>query len=303
MNITFQQTEESRLPVAALIDASQETIHDQGIFKVPIFKDPVVQGFFADVCGFRTKAKTIEGLEPPLLELIDSLINMARLPRHIFVARRAKKVYPIYTVRNEVAVTTPGGPLFQHVELAKVKEYLTDYLHDAEILGEKGVSDKLHVRGVSMTTLQLRRPVFYLKKRKMGEQEFWSPVFETESLDGLYTYAASNRREIKNEYGGRGVLVLTRIVAEALKTEKRLNDIYDLRPDRLQPTFWEKLKLTLVSAGSTEIRSKTIELFTSDSTYIGVELREDEDRYGLFLSDSAENLEERIAADFKRRSL
>ena len=303
MNVDFQTNQDSGAPFTAVLDTSQETVHPQRVYNVPVYKSPTEGGYFSDICGFRAKAKTVEALRKPILELTDGLINMSRLPRHVFVARRAKKVYPIYTVGDQVITTTPGGPIFKHVELAKVREYLTDYLHDAEILGEKGVSDKLHVRGTSLSTLQLRRPVMYLKKRIVGEPEFWAPVFETENLDGLYTYAASNRREIKSEYGGRGVLVLTRIVAEALKTEKRLNDIYDLRPDRLQPTFWEQLKPNLISAGSTEIRGKTLELFTSDSTYVGVEFREDEDRYGLFLSDSAENLEERIAADFKRRSI
>ncbi|MFK7805819.1 MAG: hypothetical protein AB8G95_29585 [Anaerolineae bacterium] len=303
MNVTFQKNDVGSSTHTAILDVSDETVHPQRVHHVPVFKNPTESGYFADVCGFRTKAKEVEGLAKPILELSDGLINMARFPRHVFVARRAKRVYPIYTIGNEVVVTTPGGPVFQHVELAKVREYLTDYLHEAEILGEKGVSDKLHVRGTSLNTLQLRRPVLYLKKRKVNEEEFWAPVFETEQQDGLYTYAASERREVKSEYGGKGVLVLTRIVAEALKTEKRLNDIYDLRPDRLQPDFWEMLKPNLTSAGTKEISSKSVELYTSDAMHIGVEYRDEEDRYGLFLSDSAQGLEERIMADFKRRSI
>lgn len=303
MDVSFQENSNNGAPYTAVLNVENETIHENGIFKVPVYKDSIGQGYFADLCGFRVKAKELNGLESKMLEVTEGLINMARMPRHVFVARRAKRVFPIYTVGNEVLATTSRGPVFRHVELAKLREYMTDYLHQAEILGEKGLSDKLHVRGTSLKTLQLRRPVFYLKKRIVGEPEFWAPVFETENLDGLYTYAASDRREIKNEYGGKGVLVLTRIVAEALKTEKRLNNIYDLRPDRLQPGFWEKLKPNLVEAGSAKINGKDVDLFTSDGLHIGLEYREQEERYGLFLADSASELESRISSDFTRRGI
>lgn len=303
MELTFDKNLDGPAPYTATLDTTEETVHPNRVFKIPVFKDAVENGYFADVCGFRAKAKSIEGLESKMLQLTDGLINMARLPRHVFVARRARKVFPIYTVGDKVITTTPGGPIFQHVELAKVREYLTDFLHEADVLGEKGESDKLHVRGTSLSTLQLRRPVMYLKKRNVGEKEFWAPVFETEDLDGLYTYAASGRREVKNEYGGKGVLVLTRIVAEALKTDKRLSDIYDLRPDRLQPGFWEKLKPNLTDAGTTEIKGKTVDLYTSDALHIGVEYREKEERYGLFLDETASSLTERISADFARRGI
>ena len=303
MNVSFQENSNNGAPYTAVLNAESETIHENGIFKVPVYKDSVEKGYFADLCGFRVKSKELKGLGSKMLEITDGLINMARMPRHVFVARRAKRVFPIYTVGNEVLATTSGGPVFRHVELAKLREYMTDYLHEAEVLGEKGLSDKLHVRGASLNTLQLRRPIFYLKKRVVGEPEFWAPVFETENLDGIYTYAASDRREIKNEYGGKGVLVLTRIVAEALKTEKRLNNIYDLRPDRLQPEFWDKLKPNLVDAGSAKINGKDVELFTSDGLHIGLEYREKEERYGLFLADSASELESRISSDFTRRGI
>lgn len=303
MELTFEKNTEGLAPYTATLDTTKETVHPNRVFKIPVFKDSVESSYFADVCGFRAKAKSIDGLENKMLQLTDGLINMARLPRHVFVARRARKVFPIYTVGDEVITTTPGGPIFRHIELAKVREYLTDFLHESDVLGENGVSDKLHVRGTSLSTLQLRRPVLYLKKRNIGEKEFWAPVFETENLDGLYTYAASGRREVKNEYGGRGVLVLTRIVAEALKTDKRLDDIYDLRPDRLQPSFWEKLKPNLTDAGSISIKGKNIDLFTSDALHIGVEYREKEERFGLFLDDSATGLSERISADFDRRGI
>ena len=164
MELTFEKNVEGVAPYTAVLDTTEETVHPNRVFKVPVYKDAVSEGYFADVCGFRAKAKTPEGLEATMLKLADGLVNMARLPRHVFVARRAKKVYPIYTIDDQVITTTPGGPIFSHVELAKVREYLTDYLHEIDVLGESGVSDKLHVRGTSLSTLQLRRPVFYMKK-------------------------------------------------------------------------------------------------------------------------------------------
>ena len=301
MELTLEKNPEGAVAYTATLDTTSETVHPNRVFSIPIYKDAISSGYFADICGFRAKANSADALKAKILQLTDGLINMSRLPRHVFVARRAKKVYPIYTIDDEVISTTPGGPIFRHVELAKVREYLTDYLHEIDVLGANGISDKLHVRGTSLQTLQLRRPVFYLKKRNVGEKEFWAPVFETENLDGLYTYAASGRREIKNEFGGKNVLVLTRIVAEALITDKRLNDPFDLRPDRLQPAFWETLRPNLNPAGSTEIKGKTIDLYTSDGLHIGVEYREQEDRFGLFLDESVPSLTNRISADFTRR--
>ena len=63
-------------------------------------------------------------------------------------------------------------------------------------MGNDGLSDKLHVRGVNMHTLGLRRPVMYLKKRVPGEVDFWAPVFESGDGERIYTYAASARREV-----------------------------------------------------------------------------------------------------------
>ena len=57
-------------------------------------------------------------------------------------------------VGDEVFVTTPGGPVFRDVELAKVRGYLSDYLHTMEELGTADHVETLHVRGVDRNTLQ-----------------------------------------------------------------------------------------------------------------------------------------------------
>ena len=131
--------------------------------------------FDIEMCGFRVEAEKLEELEQKAALLAASLVNMSRLPSYVFIARRAGGVYPVYTIEDEVMATTPGGPVFRHVELAKVREYLTDYLHDIGILGERGLSDKLHVRGIDRHTLSLRRPVLYLKKRAINETDFLGP--------------------------------------------------------------------------------------------------------------------------------
>ena len=56
--------------------------------------------------------------------------------------------------------------------------------------------------------------------------------------------AASGRREI-DVVGGYEVLLLRSQVAQALIADKRLQDNYALRPDRLLPEYWNRVKGTL----------------------------------------------------------
>ena len=81
-----------REPYTAVLDTTEKQFTPIGYSKFG-FKSPA-DGYFADVCGFRASAKTTEGLEATMLKLTDGLINMARLPRHVFVARQARKVTP-----------------------------------------------------------------------------------------------------------------------------------------------------------------------------------------------------------------
>ena len=222
-----------------------------------------------------------------------------------YFARRAGHVYPAYTVGDEVVITTTGGgPVFRHIELAKVRAYLTEYLHDIRVLGEDGKSDKLHVRGVNPHSLGLRRPVFYLKKRVVGEEEFWAPVFATGAGDGIYTFAASDRRETPlNE--GREVLKLRDLVAQVLRDDRRLYNNYDLRPDRLMPDTWHSLQNHLIPEGTVTVSGQTFQMFATpdNALWLTVERRPDEDRYGLFLGKSAADVIGRMGRDLARRSV
>ncbi len=302
MKIAIEKTARSEeTPYIARIDTSDLTIHKPSIFKSPVHKNG--NGYYANICGFRVNADKPEELQPGISALLDGLINMARLPRHVFIARRAGKVYPVYTVGNEVIVTTPGGPVFQHVELAKVREYLHDYLHEIGVLGAKGESDKLHVRDTNMHTLELRRPILYMKKRLPGQEDFWAPVFENGAKDGIYVYAANARRDVPLRTSGTEVLILTQVVAEALRTDNRLDDAYDLRADRLMPEYWERLKENSIPEGSVEIGGQTIEIYANQKTWFGVEHRKEEDRFGLFLGDTHDSVVKRITANFKRRGM
>lgn len=283
-----------------IIDATK----DRGaVYQVPIFVryNGLNKKFGLDVCGYRLEAKTPYLLQEPIEHLLRGLVRAARLPTYVFVARRAKAVYPVYTIHDEVLAVTADGPVFRHVELAKVREYLTDYLHDAHILGKKGMSDKLHVRGISRTTLGLSRPVMYLKKRVPQQSEFWAPVFQSNDGQKIYTYAASDRREVTRQ--DDEVLQLHALVAQLLQADNRLKSPYDLRPDRLMPAFWERLKRRLDFVEETAVSHITIPLYRHNQTWLGLEHRPEEDRYGLFLGSSKASLINRIKTDFSRRAL
>lgn len=291
-------------PYIAHVDTSDLTIHKSSLFEVPVTLSYVGKGkqYSVAVCGFILHVDNPDKLPPRMEALLSELINVARLPRHVFVARRAQKIYPVYTIGHEVMAVTPSGPVFRHVELAKVREYLTDYLHETNVLGEKGISDKLHVRGLDMKTLALLRPVFYLKKRVSGETDFWAPVFENPTADGLYTYAVNAQRDVHFD-NGKEVLILRDLVAELLRTDGRLNDLYDLRPDRLLPDYWARLQAILKPEGQVVASGRPIDVYTSGKIWIGVEPRPDEERYGLFFGTNIDDLRGRMTRDFIRRGL
>jgi hypothetical protein len=255
-----------------------------------------------NLCGFELSSSHPESLPNKINEFLPRLISLARLPTYMFIARQAGGLYPVYTHDDEVFATVPGGPVFRHVELAKVREYLSDYLHSAGILGEKGLSDKLHVRGVNMNTLGLRRPIFYLKKRVPDEVDFWAPVFEAGDAKNIYAYAASERRDVPIAAGDE-VLLLRRTVANALKQHNRLADSYDLRPDRLFPEYWERLKETLTEIDPIEANGVELPVYQNGDALIAVEGRPEEGRYGLFLGKDLDDLRDRITVDFERRSI
>jgi hypothetical protein len=305
------------LPYFVRVDLSTEVIEPNTIFHVPVYWQPakavgtIIKGLYsAEVCGFRVEAGNLPQIVRLVGRLLPGLINMARLPTYIFIARRSHRLYPVYTIDDEVLAATPGGPVFRHVELAKVRGYLSDYLHAVGELGAPGKSEALHVRGVRTTTLALIRPVFYLKKRIPGENEFWAPAFPANDDCHIYAYAASARHEVEIA-GGQEVLALRDLVAQALMADKRLKHNHDLRPDRLLSDYWTRLQATvnqesvklMVSDRHTTGNGHEISLYKNGKVYLAVEPRGEENRVGLFVGKTPTDLRDRLTKDYLRRGL
>ena len=307
VRITLQKQEgpaAERIPFIALVEVISATIDQGKRFEVPVHARyfGLQRTFVVDVCGLTFETPRPEAIPPQLMLILKKSINCARFPSYVFIARRARKVYPVYAIDDEVFAVTPNGHVFRHVELAKVREYLSDYLHDAHILGERGLSDKLHVRGVSKRTLELRRPVFYLKKRVPRQIDFWAPVFETADQKRIYTYAASVRREVPLQ-DGLEVLVLRELVAHVLITDRRLHDLYDLRADRLMPLYWERLCSRLDREGTLTVNEVSLPLFSHPYGWFALEARPGEQRYGVFAGKNVDDLFRRVQLDFNRRGI
>ena len=293
-------------PYHILVEIVSVTADVGRIYTIPVHITymGIYKNFHVDICGVRLLAqRKPQELLTPVEMLLRNLLNGSRFPSYVFIARRAKHVYPVYTLNDEVfSTTTGGGPVFRHVELAKVREYLTDYLHRIKVLGDGGKSDKLHARGINPHTLGLRRPVLYLKKRVPGQNDFWAPVFESGDQTKIYTHAANHRRET-NIDSGHEVSKIWQIVAEVLQLDKRLANKYDLRPDRLMPEYWERFKALLKREGEIVIRGQPLDLYRSPDLWVVMEPRPDEDRYGLFLGENADDIQGRVTTDFIRRGM
>lgn len=310
MKISLEQNYKGNkelVPYVVRVEIATITIDLDTTFQIPVFQQqPNGKTIYnTEICGFRVESDNPEQMIPLTERLIRGLVNMARLPSYVFIARRSHSMYPVYTVGDEVFATTPGGPVFRHVELAKVRDYLTDYLHSVGLLGTPDMSDTLHVRGVNMDNLALIRPIFYLKKRAQtkGDNEFWAPVFLEDDGQSIYTYAASGRREV-DMAGGYEALLLRTQVAQALIADKRLRANYDLRPDRLLPDYWERVKATLQEyPARLTYDDTTLEVYRNGRVVVAREYRQAEDRYSLYVGQDLEDLSERTAKDFVRRGL
>jgi len=305
MKVTLEQNNgenSDSIPFFLNLEIVTETVDASTNFNIPVSVQ--LEGseklYSVDICGFKRETENLDAIPNITAQLVNQLISIARLPSYVFIARRAREIYPVYTKGHEVFATTPGGPAFEHVELAKVREYLSDYLHAIGTLGGDGLSDKLHVRGVNMHTLGLRRPVMYLKKRVPGEVDFWAPVFESGDGERIYTYAASARREVPIGQG-QEVLALQSLVAGKLKENGRLSNTSDLRPGRLFPDYWGRLKATLTPQGSITVNGVDVPLYSNGALWIGEEMRSDEDRISLYLGFDADDIQERADIDFARR--
>jgi len=308
MKISLEQntTDNEVIPYFVDVEIDTITIDLYTNYHIPVYKQTNGKiGYNVEICGFQVNADTPDGIVPVTERLIRGLVNMSRLPTYMFITRRSRQTYPVYTVGDEVFATTPGGPVFRHVELAKVREHLTEYLNAVGEIGTPGKSERLRVRGVDAESLSLVRPVFYLKKRPQSkdEAEFWAPVFLSDDHGSIYCYAASGRREIDIS-GGYEALLLRTQVAQALIADKRLKDPYDLRPDRLLPDFWERVKKTLkLQSQKLVFGDTTFEIYKNGKGIIAVEYREDEDRYSFYIGKDIDDLRDRTAKDLVRRGI
>jgi hypothetical protein len=307
MKISLEQnaTDNEAVPYFVDVEIATITIDVDTTYHIPVYKHTNGKtGYNVEICGFQVNADSPEGIVPVTERLIRGLVNMSRLPTYMFIARRSRQTYPVYTIGDEVFATTPGGPVFRDVELAKVREHLTEYLNAVGEIGTPGKSERLRVRGVD-SDLGLVRPIFYLKKRPQSddEAEFWAPVFLSDDHASIYCFAASGKREIDIS-GGYEALLLRTQVAQALIADKRLKDQYDLRPDRLLPDFWERVKGTLkLQPKKLVFGSTTFETYKNGRGIIAVEHREDEDRYSLYIGKDIDDLCERTAKDLVRRGI
>jgi len=307
MKISLQKTGNKTTPYNIHVEIASLTAERNKTYDVPMYKVPK-NGYTlydAEICGFRIEADTPEEAIFLSEKILPGLVTAARFPTYVFIARRSRRLYPVYTIGDEVLATTPGGPVFRHVELAKVREYLTDYLHTMGKLGVPGMSEKLHVRGVSKTNLALIRPLFYLKKRAVtpNDKEFWAPVFVSHAGNTIYAYAANDRREVDLN-GGHEILRLRSQVAQALIADQRLADDLDLRADRLLPEYWDRVKSTLnAQTMKLTFNDTVMDVYRNDKFLIAVEYRETEDRYSFYIGRNPDELKSRTAKDLIRRGI
>lgn len=294
------------VPFILRVDVRELTAVGPGEIAIPVHvQDGAPRSLNVEVCGFRIDGGSPMELLRPVERLVRGLINVARLPDYVLVARRSRRIHPVYTLGDEVLATTPGGPVFRHVELARVRDHLGDYLHAVGELGAPGKSDVLHVRGVDAATLTLRRPHFYLKKRAAGDDdnEFWAPVFTTDDGGAIYTHAASGRREVELS-GGYEVMLLRAQVAQALQAAGRLSDPLDLRADRLLPATWRRVRQALRLTGAVLVAGDlALDIYRAGRLMLAVEHRRDEHRYILHPGAGLDDLRERTQRELRRRGM
>lgn len=307
MKLTLEHHNDPAIPYKINVEVIALTSTIGASHKIPVYtsSDGGKQTYNAEVCGFRVDAETPEAIVSSVEKLLPGLVNMARFPTYMFIARRSRRIYPVYTVGDEVLATTPNGPVFKHVELATVRERLYDFLQASKILGTPGKSDKLHVRAVRQSDLSLTRPLFYLKKRAVtpNDQEFWAPVLEAAEGRSIYTYAASSRREIDKDKGHEALRLRTQ-VAQALIADGRLNDELALRVDRLLPDYWQTVKTSIQQLLSKLVYNDVrCDMYQDGRYLIGVEYRQAEDRYSFYIGTGVEDLRARAAQDLMRRGV
>ncbi|MDX1521965.1 MAG: hypothetical protein R3264_10090, partial [Anaerolineae bacterium] len=275
-------------------------------FHVPVRYQTTEMGdlYSVEICGIRLQSSDPKELLARSKSVLKSFINFSRMPTYIFIAQNSRKIYPVYTVHDEVrAITHPGGPLMQHVELAKVRQDVTDFFNLIHANKTLDQMERLHVRGVHRKTLRLVRPIFYLKKRPRSadENEFWAPVFPSMTSQAIYTYAANERREVALD-NGHEVFRLREKVAQALINDRRLRENYDLRVDRLLPDYWQKVSKVLKKQPQQLVHSGlALDVYQVDDYFVALETRKKEDRYSFYIGDDLADLIDRASQDLIRR--
>ncbi|HYF64902.1 MAG TPA: hypothetical protein VD886_18905 [Herpetosiphonaceae bacterium] len=290
-------------PYQVVADYLPGTLVDQQPMTLPIHYSAGTERYEIDMAGFYVEHTDPEVVVREAVPILKALVNLARLPSYVFIARRSRQIYPVYTIGDDVMAATPGGPVFRHRELAVVRERLAAYLHTTGVLGRPGASDKLHVRGVNPATLALIRPRFYLKKRVPNQTDFWAPVFASDTE--IYTFAASARRAVP-QGSVAAIFALHTVVSNALIDQKRLRDPFDLRIDRLFPDDWEALRADTTPADPPlEAAGSAWPVYVHGATLIAVEERSERGiaRPSLFLGKDRGDLVARIERDFARRGL
>lgn len=301
------------------IEGLQEGLQKQRELHIPLstFKQNGQLCYRAALGGHYLQATNPSELAGLIRRWLASVIHFGRLPDYVFIARKIGLMYPVYTVGSEVcAVVSNSGPVFRHVELAKVREYLRDYLRS---LPNFQTGDPLHIRGIHQRTLALKRPALYFRKRIFRQTEFWAPVFENTAGDALYAYAVNARREAPKT-NGLEILQLHQQVSQALQNDHRLEQACDLRLERLQAAYWFRLKAKLTSLPEEIIvAGQALSAYQSPLTpsrFLVVEACQetpaaatpteapsDAVRYNLFLGDSLEDAHRRVIQDFIRRKM
>lgn len=309
LTIEANTREESkdRIPYFCRVNFKSSTPDMSNDLHVPVyqFMDKAGPIYAAEACGYQVRDVDLQQIPFRLDQLLRSMTVANRLPTYVFIARHGRERHLVYTVFDEVVVSIPNGPNFQHVELAKVRDYLSEYLSMTGSLGTPEKPDKLHVRGVHRKSLTLIRPIFYLKKRPVeaDDNAFWAPVFLSPDGKSIYTFAASAKREVPVD-GGKEVLAMHKKVADALIADGRLKDPQNLRADRLFPDYWEGLKAHLKPQNEYLTAGKMkLPVYRNGNYFIAVEDRPEEHRFGLFLGSDMATVRSGVVRSFARRKL
>lgn len=307
MKITIESNSETfpdpQVSHVARVDELQRLLDSEPL-QIPIYRyeQGSVRLYSLHLCGMSRSTPRLELIPRLLRKAIIRFTNFRRLPSYVFIARHTRELYPVYTIGSEVCAITSSGPIFQHVELAKVREYLSEYRLRAAH-GRLDVTDKLHVRGVDPKTLGLIRPLAYLRKRVYAQTDFWAPVFLHHNGDSIYTFAANARRETPVT-NGLEIFDLCTTVGKALRDDNRLQETHDLRPDRLLQTYWDMIETQLHKLPDTiVVAGRDLEVYRHplDETFIVLEPRADEVRYNLFLGNTIAEAHRYTIGDFLQR--